>query len=135
MIFDLDSINKVAANFACDLERGRVYAFYGSMGAGKTTFIRALCHALGVEDVVTSPTFAIINEYTSADNTPIYHFDFYRIRSLEEVEQLGYEDYFYGNGICLVEWPELIEPLLPSDCVKIKIEAETPSLRRLTTIR
>lgn len=135
MTFDLDNINKVADKFACDLERGRVYAFYGSMGAGKTTFIRALCHALGVDDMVTSPTFAIINEYTAADDTPIYHFDFYRIRSLEEVEQLGYEDYFYGKGICLVEWPELIEPLLPSNCVKIKIEAETPSVRRLTTIR
>lgn len=134
MTFDLDNINKVADRFARDLERGKVYAFYGSMGAGKTTFIRALCQALGVDDMVTSPTFAIINEYTSADGTPIYHFDFYRIRSLEEVEQLGYEDYFYGNGICFVEWPELIEPLLPSNCVKIKIEEQTPSVRRLTTI-
>lgn len=99
-----------------------VIAFYGSMGAGKTTFIKALCEELGVSDVVTSPTFAIVNEYTAGDGSAVFHFDFYRIRRLVEVYDMGYEDYFYRSGaVCFIEWPELIEELLPEDALRVTI--------------
>ena len=99
-----------------------VVAFYGKMGAGKTTFIKALCEELGVEDVITSPTFAIVNEYTIEERgESIYHFDFYRIKRLEEVYDMGYEDYFYGDGLCFIEWPEMMEELLPEGAVKVHI--------------
>ena len=99
-----------------------VFAFYGKMGAGKTTFIKALCKLLGVEDEVNSPTFAIINEYRSQTTAElIYHFDFYRIKKLEEVYDLGYEDYFYSGALCFIEWPELVEELLPLDAKKVTI--------------
>jgi tRNA threonylcarbamoyladenosine biosynthesis protein TsaE len=92
------------------------------MGAGKTTFIKAICEALDVDDVITSPTFAIVNEYTSNKlGEPIYHFDFYRIKKLDEVYDMGYEDYFYSGALCFIEWPELIEELLPEDAVKVTI--------------
>ena len=101
---------------------GKVYAFYGKMGAGKTTFIKAICEELGVDDVITSPTFAIVNEYRSETTGElIYHFDFYRIKKLEEVYDMGYEDYFYSGALCFLEWPELIEELLPGDAVKVTI--------------
>lgn len=120
-IQDLDHIDAAAKEFAAHLQSGTVYAFYGKMGAGKTTFIKALCGVLGVEDVVNSPTFAIVNEYTSGAGEPIYHFDFYRIKNLEEVYDMGYEDYFYSNHLCLLEWPELIEPILPDDAIRVTI--------------
>ena len=101
-----------------------VFAFYGKMGAGKTTFVKALCTELGVEDVITSPTFAIVNEYTDGKGEPIYHFDFYRIKKLEEVYDMGYEDYFYSGAPCFIEWPELIEELLPEDTVRVTIEEQ-----------
>lgn len=92
------------------------------MGAGKTTFIKALCEELGVSDVVTSPTFAIVNEYTAGDGSAVFHFDFYRIRRLVEVYDMGYEDYFYRSGaVCFIEWPELIEELLPEDALRVTI--------------
>ena len=117
-------INKTAAN---------VYAFYGKMGSGKTTFIKALCEELGVEDVITSPTFAIVNEYGSSQG-PIYHFDFYRIHRIEEVYDMGYEDYFYAPGaLCFIEWPELIEDLLPDDTVRIDITEQGDGSRLLLT--
>lgn len=87
--------------------------FRGVMGAGKTTLIRAICECLGVTDTVTSPTFALINEYKDAEGRPVYHFDFYRIEKLEEAFDFGYEEYFYSGRLCLIEWPEKIEPLLP----------------------
>ena len=90
------------------------------MGAGKTTFVKAICEELGVNDVITSPTFAIVNEYEAHDAS-IYHFDFYRIKKIEEVYDMGYEDYFYSGGLCFIEWPELIEDLLPEDAVKVTI--------------
>jgi tRNA threonylcarbamoyladenosine biosynthesis protein TsaE len=89
------------------------------MGAGKTTFVKAICEELGVEDVITSPTFAIINEYEGEET--IYHFDFYRIKKLEEVYDMGYEDYFYSGALCFIEWPELIEEILPDDAVRVSI--------------
>ncbi len=107
-----------AAQAILDNLRGRtLVAFRGPMGAGKTTLIRALCDQLGVTDTVTSPTFALINEYKDAEGNPIYHFDFYRIEKLEEAFDFGYEEYFYSGHLCLVEWPEKIEPLLPEEGV------------------
>lgn len=119
-IHDLGQIDALAADFVSQMTDARVYAFYGEMGAGKTTFIKALCRALGVEDVITSPTFSIINEYTTPKET-IYHFDFYRIKKLEEVYDMGYEDYFYSDALCFIEWPELVEELLPEDTVRVHI--------------
>ena len=124
-ISSLDAINEAAKQFVAAMGSNRVFAFYGKMGAGKTTFIKALCTELGVDDVITSPTFAIVNEYTAGDGSPIYHFDFYRIKKLDEVYDMGYEDYFYNGGLCLIEWPELIASLLPEDAVEVHI-AEQP---------
>ena len=128
-IDNIDNIRQAAREFVNNIGDSHVIAFYGKMGAGKTTFIKAICEELGVEDVITSPTFAIVNEYTAA-NGPIYHFDFYRIKKLEEVYDMGYEDYFYNGGLCLIEWPELIEQLLPEDAVKVSI-SEQPDGSRL----
>jgi tRNA threonylcarbamoyladenosine biosynthesis protein TsaE len=102
----------------------RVFAFYGSMGAGKTTFIKAICHELGVTDIVQSPTFSIINEYKTAAGESIFHFDFYRIRNTREVFDIGYEDYLYSGSYCFMEWPELIEALLPAGTIKVRITGE-----------
>lgn len=122
-INSLADINEAAKTFVENMCDGKVFAFYGKMGAGKTTFVKAVCECLGVEDVITSPTFAIVNEYTSATTgDAIYHFDFYRIKKLEEVYDMGYEDYFYGGSLCFLEWPELIEDLLPEDATKVTIE-------------
>ena len=120
--FSIDNIHDAAKTFINNMGTGKVFAFYGKMGAGKTTFIKAVCEELGVTDVITSPTFAIVNEYRS-DTTGelIYHFDFYRIKKLEEVYDMGYEDYFYSGALCFLEWPELIEELLPSDAVTVTI--------------
>lgn len=124
-INDLEHIREAARQFINAMGDQHVFAFYGHMGAGKTTFIKAICEELGVDDVVTSPTFAIVNEYTAADGIPIYHFDFYRIKKLEEVYDMGYEDYFYGDGLCFIEWPEMMEELLPEGATKVQI-AENP---------
>lgn len=122
-INSLADINEAAKTFVENMGDGKVFAFYGKMGAGKTTFVKAVCECLGVDDVITSPTFAIVNEYTSATTgDAIYHFDFYRIKKLEEVYDMGYEDYFYSGSLCFLEWPELIEDLLPEDATKVTIE-------------
>lgn len=121
---------EAAKQFVQAMDQNTVFAFYGKMGAGKTTFIKAICDCLGVVDTVTSPTFAIVNEYQSDTvHYPIYHFDFYRIKKLEEVYDMGYEDYFYGGGICLIEWPELIEDLLPEDAVHVDIKENEDGTR------
>ena len=130
--FTLDSIREAAKTFIQNMGSGRVYAFYGKMGAGKTTFIKALCEELGVEDVITSPTFAIVNEYRSETTGQlIYHFDFYRIKKIEEVYDMGYEDCFYSGALCFLEWPELMEELLPADAVKVTISQQEDGSRRL----
>jgi tRNA threonylcarbamoyladenosine biosynthesis protein TsaE len=102
----------------------RVFAFYGKMGAGKTTFIKAISFVLGTVDVVQSPSFAIINEYKTATSGSIFHFDFYRIRKTEEVYDIGYEDYIYSGAYCFIEWPELVEDMLPEDAVRVRISGE-----------
>lgn len=131
-ISNLDNIKEAASAFIQQIGDRKVFAFYGSMGAGKTTFVKAICEELGVEDVITSPTFAIINEYHAHDDV-IYHFDFYRIKKLEEVYDMGYEDYFYSGSLCFIEWPELIEELLPEDAVKVSIK-ENPDGSRTVTL-
>ena len=131
-IKSLDTIHEAAREFIDNMGHGHVFAFYGKMGVGKTTFVKALCTELGVEDVITSPTFAIVNEYADGKGEPIYHFDFYRIKKLEEVYDMGYEDYFYNGGLCLIEWPELIEPLLPDDAVKVSIVEQADGTRLIT---
>ena len=128
-IDSLDNIHVTAKKFIANMGTGKVFAFYGKMGAGKTTFIKAICEELGVNDVITSPTFAIVNEYTADNDTPIYHFDFYRIKKLEEVYDMGYEDYFYSGNLCLLEWPELIEDILPEDVTKLTITEQEDGTR------
>ena len=132
-IQSLDHIHEAARDCIAAMGDNTVFALYGKMGAGKTTFIKALCQELGVEDVVTSPTFAVINEYRSdIAGELIYHFDFYRIKKLEEVYDMGYEDYFYSGALCFIEWPELVEELLPGNTIKVTIEEQEDGSRRLT---
>ena len=132
-INDIEHIHEAAREFIEHIGDCRVFAFYGKMGAGKTTFIKEVCTLLGVTDNITSPTFAIVNEYRSdIAGELIYHFDFYRIKKLEEVYDLGYEDYFYSGALCFIEWPELIEELLPGNTVKVTIEEEADGARVLT---
>lgn len=126
-IDNLDQINQAAKQFVEATQDHSVFAFYGKMGAGKTTFIKAVCQQLGVKDVITSPTFAIVNEYRAEPSGElIYHFDFYRIKNIAEVYDMGYEDYFYSGACCFIEWPELIEELLPDDALRVEIK-ETDS--------
>ena len=128
----LENIHQAAKEFIEAMGDGNVFAFYGKMGAGKTTFIKAVCECLGVEDVITSPTFAIVNEYRSQTSELIYHFDFYRIKKLDEVYDMGYEDYFYSGALCFIEWPELIEELLPEDAIKVTISEQEDGSRTVS---
>ena len=131
-IQSLEHIHEAAREFIAAMGDNTVFALYGKMGAGKTTFVKALCQELGVEDVVTSPTFAVINEYRSdIAGELIYHFDFYRIKKLEEYD-MGYEDYFYSGALCFIEWPELVKELLPGNTVKVTIEELEDGSRKLT---
>ncbi|HOD69282.1 MAG TPA: tRNA (adenosine(37)-N6)-threonylcarbamoyltransferase complex ATPase subunit type 1 TsaE [Bacteroidaceae bacterium] len=128
----LDKIDETAREFIGQMGNHTIFAFYGKMGAGKTTFIKAVCRELGVEDNVNSPSFAIINEYRStAIAKPIYHFDFYRIKKIDEVFDLGYEEYFYSDALCFIEWPELIEELLPEEAKKITITENSDGSRTI----
>ena len=128
-----DQIHEAAKEFIAAMGENTVFALYGKMGAGKTTFVKAVCEELGVTDVITSPTFAIVNEYRSEDTAElIYHFDFYRINKLEEVYDMGYEDYFYSGALCFIEWPELVEELLPGNTIKVSIEEQKDGTRTVT---
>ncbi len=102
----------------------RVFAFYGEMGSGKTTFIKAICRQLGVEDDALSPTYAIINEYHTKEDSPVYHLDFYRINKLEEIYDIGYEDYIYSGHYCFIEWPGLMKELLPEEAVSVYLSGD-----------
>ncbi|MBC8987134.1 tRNA (adenosine(37)-N6)-threonylcarbamoyltransferase complex ATPase subunit type 1 TsaE [Pedobacter sp. N36a] len=124
----LDEAAQKVLEFA---QNERFFIFEGDMGAGKTTFIKALTKALGVTDVVSSPTFSIVNEYEGKD-VIIYHFDFYRLKNLQEAYDIGYEEYFYSEHICLIEWPEKVEELLPEHYVKIEITAPGETERLLS---
>ena len=142
-IDDLETIRQAARTFIGQMGNNRIFAFYGKMGAGKTTFVKALCEELGVTDVVTSPTFAIVNEYSidkgsecshqcSVDK--VFHFDFYRVKRIEEVYDLGYEDYFYHpRALCFIEWPELVEELLPDNAVRVNITENADGTRTIET--
>ena len=130
-IESLDTIRQAAKEFIAGMDDRTVFAFRGDMGAGKTTFIKAICEELGVEDVINSPTFAIINEYRSGGTGElIYHFDFYRINKLSEAEDIGTEDYFYSGALCFIEWPEKIEELLPGDVVEVAITENLAGAQR-----
>jgi len=118
----IKSLDQTAAKLIEKFPGQRIFAFYGRMGAGKTSFIQAICRILDTPDNVTSPTFAIINEYNTERGDSVFHFDFYRIKDMEEAFDLGYEDYFYSGSYCLIEWPELVEPLLPQTYVRVNIE-------------
>ena len=132
-IENIEKIREAAREFVANIGDSTVFAFYGKMGAGKTTFIKAVCEELGVEDVITSPTFAIVNEYRSdASGELIYHFDFYRVKKIEEVYDMGFEDYFYSGALCFIEWPELCEEVLPEDNVKVTIEESSDGTRVVT---
>ena len=117
-----EELRDVAEAIVRDLGRRTVVAFRGEMGAGKTTLIREIAAVLGATDTVTSPTFAIVNQYKGANNRRIYHFDFYRIDDIREAYDFGYEEYFYSGDLCLVEWPEKIESLLPDDAMNVRID-------------
>ena len=130
IIKDLEDIDRAAGLFLSEIGENKLIAFYAPMGAGKTTFTTALCRRLGVrEDAVSSPTFAIVNEYLDGRENSIYHFDFYRIEKLEEVYDMGYEDYFYSGNVCFLEWPELIEDILPSETVRVTITLQADGTR------
>ena len=132
-ITSIEDINNVATEFVRPaMQEDTVFAFNGQMGAGKTTFIKALCEALGVSETVTSPTFSIVNEYRSDETGElIYHFDFYRIKKLEEAYDMGCEDYFYSGAVCLIEWPELVEDLLPGNTVWVDIRVNDDESRTI----
>jgi tRNA threonylcarbamoyladenosine biosynthesis protein TsaE len=129
-ISDLSKLRQTARLLLDNFADERIFAFYGSMGAGKTTFIKAICRELGSGDYVTSPTFALINEYSTDKGAVIFHFDFYRIKKLDEAYDLGFEDYIYSGAYCFIEWPEMISPLLPEGMVEVKIR-ETEKGHRL----
>ena len=129
----LEDIRFAAREFIEQMGDDSVFAFYGSMGAGKTTFIKAICEELGVEDTINSPTFAIVNEYRSQSGELIYHFDFYRINKIDEAYDFGYEDYFYSGALCFIEWPEKIDELLPGNCVTVKISEQADGSRLIET--
>lgn len=127
MIIKIDSLENIAEaakKFLAEAGDRRVFAFHGEMGAGKTTFIKALCSELGVTEVVASPTFAIVNEYMAQNGEPVYHFDLYRVKTMDEACDFGCEDYFYSGSYCFIEWPELVEPLLPDDTVDVCITVD-----------
>lgn len=132
IICRLDNLDTAAAEFLEAVGDERLIAFYGHLGAGKTTFIKALCDRLGVEDNVCSPTFTIVNEYQAASGEPVYHFDFYRVDSLKEAADLGLEEYFYSGSFCFMEWPEKIADLLPEETVEVRIEPLDEVTRRIS---
>lgn len=121
-IQSIETIDDAARQFIKVMGERKIFAFYGAMGAGKTTFIKAICEALGVKDVINSPTFSIVNEYLDGKGNSIFHFDFYRLKREEEAYDIGFDDYVYSGCVCLMEWPELVENLLPEETVKVHIQ-------------
>ncbi|MBR6750495.1 MAG: tRNA (adenosine(37)-N6)-threonylcarbamoyltransferase complex ATPase subunit type 1 TsaE [Bacteroidaceae bacterium] len=134
-IKDIDHINEAARCFIEQIGNDKVFAFYGNMGAGKTTFIKAVCQELGVTDVINSPTFAIVNEYEAGNGDTIYHFDCYRINKIVEAIDMGCTDYFDSGNLCLIEWPENIDSLLPDDTVSVHITVNDDESRSIAITR
>ena len=133
IIDELKDIHEVATKFISSMNSNTIFAFEGNMGVGKTTFIKAICEKLGVEDVINSPTFSIINEYrSSTTNQLIYHFDFYRINKISEAYDIGVDDYFYSGALCFIEWPEKINELLPEDTTFVYIKEQSDGSRKIT---
>ena len=130
-IINPETIHKPAKEFAKLFAKHKVFAFYGEMGAGKTTFIKALCNEAGVKDIVSSPTFALVYEYRTESGGVVFHFDFYRIKTQTEIFDLGYEDYLYSGNLCFIEWPEMAGDLLPDGTVKVKININEDGSRNL----
>ena len=129
----IEDIQVCATQFLELAGDSRIFAFKGEMGAGKTTLIKAICKQLGVEEDVTSPTFAIVNEYqTPRLDVPVYHFDFYRIKNQEEAFDMGYEEYFYSGAYCFIEWPEKVQDLLPNDITHVNIKIQEDDSRLIT---
>lgn len=133
VVENIDGLDDVAKQIL-KIAGKRLIAFYGPMGSGKTTLIKRIGRQLDVSDEVNSPTFSIVNEYVTSSGESVFHFDFYRIKRLEEAYDIGYENYFYGGNLCLVEWPGLIEQLLPPSFVKVAIEVDTENETRYITI-
>lgn len=132
-INSLDDLGKAAEQFLKEAAGHTIIAFYAPMGAGKTTFTTAICHQLGVsEDAVSSPTFSIVNEYKAADRSSIFHFDFYRINKLEEAFDIGFYDYVDSGSLCLIEWPENIESILPEETLKVQISVQDNGSRTVS---
>jgi len=131
-VSNLSELPNAAEQILEEIKERKIIAFYGNMGAGKTTLITELCRALNVVDTISSPTFSLVNEYHTQNDEIIFHFDFYRIEKQEEVYDFGYEEYFYSENLCLIEWPELIENLLPEDYITIKIEIIDNDSRLIT---
>jgi tRNA threonylcarbamoyladenosine biosynthesis protein TsaE len=131
-IDSLDGLKEVAEEVITSLDGRTIVAFCGPMGAGKTTLISAIMEHLGSDDTVTSPTFALVNQYATDTGEAVHHFDFYRINRIEEVFDMGYEEYFYSGELCLIEWPELIEDLLPEDAMVVRIDVLSPTERKFT---
>jgi len=130
-INSLEDINLVAREFLELVGDKRIFAMHGAMGVGKTTFVKAICEEMGVEDTINSPTFAIVNEYHTAKEDIIYHFDFYRIDDVQEAYDFGYEDYFYSNAMCFIEWPEKIDSILPNNTVEVHFKEEADGSRSI----
>ena len=132
--WQLSVILPVAKDFLDTYREHRIFAFYGEMGVGKTTFIKALCAVLGVSDPVSSPSFGLINEYRHDEQLSVFHFDFYRIEKPEEILDIGYEDYFFSGSYCFIEWPEMAETLLPARAVRFRLERHDNGARSMTRI-
>lgn len=130
-IIDLKHLHAAAKNFLRSAGKHKIFAFYGAMGSGKTTFIKAVCSELGAVDTATSPTFTLVNEYATASNGYLYHFDFYRIKNTSEVFDFGIEEYFAAKSYCFMEWPELIEDILPEETVRVRITVNSDNSRSL----
>ena len=135
-IFDhIDQLPKVAQMLLEEFADERFFAFFGKMGVGKTTLIKEMCLQLGVEDNVCSPTFSIINAYNTSDGEPVYHFDFYRLKSVDEAYDIGYEEYFYSEAYCFTEWTEKVEQLLPEQYVRVEIVEQNGRRELTATLR
>lgn len=135
IIENISNIEPAAQAFLARFESPKIIAFYGEMGAGKTTFIQAICKVLNVVDTVSSPTFAIINEYQTVQKETIFHFDLYRLEDTKDLIEIGFEDYLYSNSWCFIEWPEIAEQILSQEIVKVRIDTIEKEKRKITFLK